>query len=79
MKQELSRHCLSAVVRNAYHASEMPVLILISQLLEFYQTFFLKSFGPRQAKLVLIAFVSSEGSGEPAYLRSLARTSAARS
>ena len=35
--------------------------------------------GPRQANLVLIAYVSSEGSGEPAHSRSLARTSAARS
>ena len=35
--------------------------------------------GPRQANLVLIAYASSEGSGEPAYPRSLARTSAARS
>ena len=35
-------------------------------------------FGPRQANLVLIAYASSEGSGEPAHLRSLARTSAAR-
>ena len=35
--------------------------------------------GPRQANLVLIAYASSEGSGEPAHLRSLARTSAARS
>ena len=37
------------------------------------------SNGPRQANLVLIAYMSSEGSGEPAHLRSLARTSAARS
>ena len=37
------------------------------------------SFGPRQANLVLIAYASSEGSGEPAHPRSLARTSAARS
>ena len=36
-------------------------------------------FGPRQANLVLIAYGSSKGSGEPAHLRSLARTSAARS
>ena len=36
-------------------------------------------FGPRQANLVLIAYASSEGSGEPAHLRSLARTFAARS
>ena len=37
------------------------------------------SVGPRQANLVLIAYASSEGSGEPAHPRSLARTSAARS
>ena len=36
-------------------------------------------FGPRQANLVLIAYASSEGSGEPAHLRSLARTFTARS
>ena len=35
--------------------------------------------GPRQANLVLMAYASSEGSGEPALPRSLARTSAARS
>ena len=35
--------------------------------------------GPRQANLVLIAYASSKGSGEPAHPRSLARTSAARS
>ena len=34
---------------------------------------------PRQANLVLIAYADSEGSGEPAHPRSLARTSAARS
>ena len=37
------------------------------------------SCGPRQANLVLIAYASSEGSGEPAHPRSLARTFAARS
>ena len=37
------------------------------------------SNGPRQANLVLIAYASSEGSGEPAHPRSLARTSATRS
>ena len=36
-------------------------------------------YGPRQANLVLIAYASSKGSGEPAHPRSLARTSAARS
>ena len=35
-------------------------------------------FGPRQANLVLIAYASSEGSGEPAHPRSLARTFATR-
>ena len=35
--------------------------------------------GSRQANLVFIAYASSEGSGEPAHPRSLARTSAARS
>ena len=39
----------------------------------------LTTFGPRQANLVLIAYASSEGSGEPAHPRSLARTFAARS
>ena len=38
-----------------------------------------KQCGPRQANLSLIAYASSEGSGEPAHPRSLARTSAARS
>ena len=37
-----------------------------------------KLCGPRQANLVLIAYASSEGSGEPAHPRSLARTFAAR-
>ena len=37
------------------------------------------SFWPRQANLVFIAYASSEGSGEPAHPRSLARTFAARS
>ena len=36
-------------------------------------------YGLRQANLVLIAYASSKGSGEPAHPRSLARTSAARS
>ena len=39
----------------------------------------LLTYGPRQANLVLIAYASSEGSGEPAHPGSLARTSAARS
>ena len=39
----------------------------------------IKPNGPRQANLVLIAYASSEGSGETAHPRSLARTFAARS
>ena len=39
----------------------------------------LSPYGPRQANLVLNAYASSEGSGEPAHPRSLARTSAAPS
>ena len=51
-------------------------------LLFIYGTNYKKTairIGPRQANLVLIANASSEGSGEPAHPRSLARTSAARS
>ena len=35
---------------------------------------FVTSYGPRQANLVLIAYANSEGSGEPAHPRILART-----
>ena len=41
--------------------------------------FSIGTFGPRQANLVLMAYASSEGPGEPAHPRSLARTFAARS
>ena len=37
------------------------------------------TYGPRQANLVLIAYACSEGLGEPAHPRSLARIFAARS
>ena len=37
------------------------------------------TYGPRLANLVLIAYASSEGSGEPVHPRSLARTFAASS
>ena len=49
--------------------------VLLRLKLYWYQSW----NGPRQANLVLIAYASSEGSGEPAHPRSLARTSAARS
>ena len=42
----------------------------------FLHPLFLK-YGPCQANLVLIAFASSKGSGEPAHPRSLPRTSTA--
>ena len=48
------------------------LLYRVSQIIYFL-------YGPRQANLVLIAYASSEGSGEPAHPRSLARTFAARS
>ena len=57
------------------HFSVIPWVLAVSSC-------FLKDsllFGPRQANLVLIAYASSEGSGEPAHPRSLARTSATRS
>ena len=50
-----------------------------SQTSEYFFSDQLILCGPRQANLVLIAYASSEGSGEPAHPRSLARTSAARS
>ena len=62
-----------------------PLLILILDNIVAIQTvstdicFHSLKYGPRQANLVLIAYASSEGSGEPAHPRSLARTFAARS
>ena len=44
-----------------------------------YEERILKINGPHQANLVLVAYASSKGSGEPAHPRSLARTFAARS
>ena len=43
------------------------------------ETIFQYSYGPHQVNLVLIACASSEGSGEPAHPRTLARTFAAHS
>ena len=60
-------------------ASQLPFLLFVIEhgacKLDSRQTV----NGPRQANLVLIAYASSEGSGEPAHPRSLARTFAARS
>ena len=49
-------------------------MVLISETSSIWQL-----YGPHQANLVLIAYASSEGSGEAAHPRSLATTSAARS
>ena len=53
---------------------------LTNQLIDWFSNNIelLRVYGPRQANLVLIAYASSEGSGEPAHPRSLARTFAAR-
>ena len=58
--------------------SVMPYL-LFSNILCISFPISLLITGPRQANLVLIVYASSEGSGEPAHPRSLARTFAARS
>ena len=55
----------------------MPVTLVAFPFSRF--DLIVRLVGPRQANLVLIAYASSEGSGEPAHPRSLARTSAARS
>ena len=56
-------------------AHSVPTIIKKKNFLDMLQN----SFGPRQANLVLMAYASREGSGEPAHPRSLARTFAARS
>ena len=60
----------------AHSLEQNQVEIIISRAQEILDMFI---YGPRQANLVLIAYASSEGSGEAAHSRSLARTSAARS
>ena len=69
----------------------MEVIYFFNILIQiFIQFIYVKTFfsfieilqtlnGPRQANLVLIAYASSEGSGEPAHPHNLARTFAARS
>ena len=59
--------------------TSMPMKCLcFYQLLTFY-FFWLTVFGPYQANLVLIAYGSNKGSGEPVHPCKLARTFAARS
>ena len=74
--------CISTVTRRANinmfskESMKMPALPYTHNIFANYESIL---SGPRQANLVLIAYASSEGSGEPAHPRSLARTSAARS
>ena len=63
----------------SWHNSEVLFFNIQDNLQTLSISFKLLLFGPRQANLVLIAYASSEGSGEPVHPRSLARTSAARS
>ena len=55
------------------------MILHLDQSVQVIDVNILGTFGPRQANLVLIVYASSEGSGEPAHPRSLARTFAARS
>ena len=63
-------HCKN---RSSFHGEWIGILVIPCLFSLWFTN------GPRQANLVLIAYASSEGSGEPAHPRSLARTSAARS
>ena len=64
-----------------FHFSTCPIQnwTIFDMLLGFRKLYNMFIYGQCQANLVLIAYMSSEGSGEPAHPRSLARTSAARS
>ena len=68
--------------QNVFNSYSLPRYLLVTncfQLLIVIVGFIFIVIRPRQANLVLIAYASSEGSGEPAHPRSLARTFAARS
>ena len=73
------------IINNNYFRYNRPVQIMNNHakhllVLSLLFCFIYQAWnGPRQANLVLIAYASSEGSGEPAHPRSLARTFAARS
>ena len=56
---------------------EEPAYSLMQYLRAILAIRLKKKIGPCQANLVLIAYASSEGTGEPAHPRSLAKTSAA--
>ena len=56
------------------HHDDKQNLTFMAASYEIHETGQNLSYGPRQANLVLIAYASSEGSGEPAHPRSLARS-----
>ena len=64
--------CVLGHISKVYIAKLCPLTFALDQNRESLHR-------PRQANLVLIAYASSESSGEPAHPRSLARTFAARS
>ena len=70
--------CLSFFNWQGQHVKSCKLYSCINRMKYGVWPISVTSFGPRQANFVLIAYASSEGSGEPAHPRSLARTSAAR-
>ena len=81
---ETSTTCIDSISSSVSMLVNMPSRIrlykeLKQMMLQSYSLGKNILIGPRQANLVLIDYASSEGSGEPAHPRSLARTFAARS
>ena len=78
-------HAVLCRIINAFpHVLKMMILISkpfkqLELTNSIYFRMFSLPYGSRQANLVLIAYASSEGSGEPAHLRSFDRTSIAHS
>ena len=72
------RLCAFVVIWHRQVALSLLIFLLCQDVAYIFLIHLLLN-GPRQANLVRIAYASSEGSGEPAHPRSLARTFAARS
>ena len=86
MAQQTCLDSTKGTVRKLYFYDKSVILFSVSCSSGVLNNLFLHDQGvagvlngPRQANLVLIAYASSEGSGEPGHLRRLARTFAARS
>ena len=88
--EKLQWGCLTCWVQSICNKPDRFLILMTNVLLDDSEYFFqllhnltarwyAKLNGPRQANLLLISYASSEGSGEPAHPRSLARTFAARS